>query len=306
MNCLTARQTLELARPAEPAPDAYDKGAVDEASRHVDACPACQTAVRRQKQFDAKVGAMVRDVPVPADLKARLMARLEASAQIQSDEQTAIAAATNGAASITTGAGAIPVASQSSPAAVPPPARSRGKSRRRWLSAAALAAACVVAGFGTWSLWPAQPSIDPHDVAGRLAKDGIDSDHWPEFVRFASGWPEFVRFARGPALRLPATMITQPLALAPRKLDTLDVAVYFFTLPGRGKTTLAGRLAVIPKRYVNPRDLPLSTSFLVGATPEYRNGFCITSWVEGEFVYVLCLTGSEDELHRLVPNRSAA
>jgi hypothetical protein len=194
------------------------------------------------------------------------------------------------------GAGAIPATSSSSPAAAPAPARSHGKSRRRWLSAAALTAACVVAGFGAWSLWPAQASIDPHDVADRLAKDDVDSDHWPEFVRFA----------RGPALRLPTTMITQSLQLPARKLETLDVAVYFFTLRVRGKTMLNGRLAVIPKRYVNPRDLPQPTSYLGDPiSTYYRNGFCVTSWVEGDFVYVLCLTGSEHELHRLVPNRTA-
>jgi hypothetical protein len=296
MNCLTARQTLELARPAEAGPDCFDRGAADEASRHVEACPACQTAVRRQKQFDAKVGAMVRDIPVPADLKARLVARLEAAAQIPSSDKSAIATATSGTASVTTGAGATPVASPSAPAAAPPPARSHGKSRRRWLSAAAVAAACVVAGFGAWSLWPTPPSINPNDIAADLAKDDIDPDQWAVFTQFSNRLPA----------QLPATMIRQPSWLPARKLDNLDVAVYFFTRRGRDKTLLNGRLAVIPKRYVNPGDVPLATSYFGDPTSTYyKNGFCVTSWVEGEFVYVLCLTGSDEELHRLFPNRTA-
>jgi len=296
MNCLTARQTLELARPTDVGPDDHDSRMVDEASQHVGTCPACQTAVRLQKQFDANVGAMIRDVPVPADLKGRLLVRMQAAAPVVVDGQQQIVEGAGGVASVTR-AGTIPAASSSAPATAAPPAGTSGRSRRRWLAAMALAAACVVAAIGTWVLWPERPTINPMEVAADLARDDIDPDQLPKFAQFANG--------REP--KLPATMNSRPIAGAPAyRLHTQDVAVYFFTISGAARTTLAGRLAVIPKRDVDARYLPLATSYLAGPTP-YLRGYCVTSWVEGEFIYVLCLRGAADELDRLVPpNRGAA
>src|SRR5262245_66597853 len=65
MNCLTARQTLELARPDEPVCAPHDPESVAVAARHVAACPACQMAVARQETFDRKVGGMRRELRVP-------------------------------------------------------------------------------------------------------------------------------------------------------------------------------------------------------------------------------------------------
>jgi hypothetical protein len=292
MNCLTARQMLELVRRDEPVAD--DFGAVDEASRHVETCPACQTAVRRQNQFDAKVGAMVRDVPVPADLKGRLLARLHAEAPIPVGAPAEIGQSTGSTTAVTTENSASPEISTSAPALDSRPIRSRGSRRRRWILAGALTAACIVTGIGAWSLWQA-PSINPNEIAAELVKDDFRPNQLPELTKFANGLD----------VRLPATLNTRrlDLALPVRRLHTLDVAVYLFTVHGKGNTMLEGRLAVIPKRDVDPRHLPLA-----GPTPtEYKGGYCVTSWVEGEFVYVLCLKGASNELDRLVPpNRGAA
>jgi hypothetical protein len=114
---------------------------------------------------------------------------------------------------------------------------------------------------------------------------------------------EFRRFAGGPTLQLPATMQTEPLRDRARRLEKLEVAIYFFTVPGPRKTTLQGRLAVIPRKRVAPRELPLASSFLGGPTSYYQGGYCVSSWVEGQFVYVCCLRGVEADLHRLLPKR---
>jgi hypothetical protein len=115
--------------------------------------------------------------------------------------------------------------------------------------------------------------------------------------------PEFTQFTSGRALQVPATMRTERLGLPGRRLGNLkNVAVYFFTLPGPRKATLNGRLAVIPKHLVDANELPLATSFLEGLTPTiFKNGFRITAWTEGEFVYVCYLEGPGDELQRLQP-----
>src|SRR5262249_23168539 len=152
-----------------------------------------------------------------------------------------------------------------------------------------LTAACLVTGIGAWFLWRPTPSINPNEIAAALVKDDLLPNQLPELTKFANGVD----------VRLPATMNTRrlDLALPIRRLHTLDVAVYFFTVRVKANSMLEGRLAVIPKRDVDPRYLPLA-----GPTPtEYKGGYCVTSWVEGEFVYVLCLKGAESELHRLVP-----
>ena len=97
-------------------------------------------------------------------------------------------------------------------------------------------------------------------------------------------------------------MLTRRLGLPAHRLENMEVAVYFFTLSGPRRTVLQGRLAVIPKRLVKPNEVPSAASFLAGP-PTYKPGFCATAWVEGEFVYICCLSGGEDGLHRLVPQR---
>ena len=310
MNCLTARQTLDLARPDEPQtnqpetsefpahdPRSHDPGAdecasadgsrtpVEAAARHVEECPACQTAMLGLRQFDRKVSVMIRAAPVPLDLKDRLLAQLEAAAGVEEDVDsgaTAVAAAPAVGPGVSTPA---PVAAT--------PGSSPARSRRHWLGSAALAAACVAAGVGTWSLWPVAPSISPDKVAERLATDGIGPGDFAEFIRFAGGLDA----------KVADTMKANRLVLPPRRLDELDVAVYFFAFSARGPVD--GRLAVIPRRLVVAREMPQASSFL--APPEtvaYKGGYCITAWTEGKFVYICCLKGGEDELRRLLPHRA--
>ncbi len=297
MNCLTARETLELARRNEPDNGADGSGnlcrtTVEEASRHIESCPTCQAAVRHQRQFDDKVGVMIREAPVPADLKDRLLARLEAEARKQSDDRSARSVSP---AAVSPDVRPAAAAATAGAAASSSAARPQFGSRRRWLGAAALAAACLVAGVGTWALWPVRPMISPRGVAEMLATVDIGPD----------GMAEFARFADGSVLKVPATMKSSRLIHPPRQLGDLDVAVCFFPLSGRRKAPLDGRLAVIPIQRVVAREIPQAVSFPSPPAPIYTTGgFCYTTWVEGDFVYVCCLKGGEDELRRLILDRA--
>ncbi len=111
--------------------------------------------------------------------------------------------------------------------------------------------------------------------------------------------PAFTEFAGGLAPVVPATMMTGRLGLPARRLGDSDVAVYFFTLPVRRGPSLVGRLVVVPKRFVKGNQIPTATSFLAGTA--YKAGFCTTSWVEGDFVYVCCLSGGEAGMKALLP-----
>ncbi len=150
--------------------------------------------------------------------------------------------------------------------------------RRRWLGMASLTVASVIAvGIGTWSLWPARPVVDLEEITGLMTTAGVDPTNLAEFKTFAGGLVP----------QSPKTMFTGLLVRPPRRLGELEAAIYFFKVGNR-----EGRLAVIPRRFVKAGDLPLATS-LLSATISYRPGFCMKAWVEGNFVYVCCLSGGE-------------
>jgi len=71
MECSVARQLLAFRRscgPAELAPeDSADLG------RHLDGCPACAAAARRQDAFDAAVATAIKGVTVPSGLREKLL-----------------------------------------------------------------------------------------------------------------------------------------------------------------------------------------------------------------------------------------
>lgn len=261
MNCLTARQILDLARPDDPHAQP-----VDDAMQHVEGCATCQRVVHRNGEFDKKMAAMLVDVPLPAGLRERLFERLEAAPVVAASQ-------------------ALPKPSV--------PARVRSSSRRRWLATAALSAACIVCGLGAWSLWPRGPQYDLDEIVGEVAVNPINPADFPEFSHFAGGLVP----------TLPATMNTDYLAL-PMRLHDKDVAVYFFTVPVRRGPPLAGRLVVVPKRVIKGTQVPAAASFLAGTA--YKAGFCTTAWVEGDFVYVCCLSGGEAGMRRLLVTQPVA
>jgi hypothetical protein len=75
MDCKTARLMLDFARPGAPELEAADAGALD---AHLGTCADCDALARAERRLDAHLGRAVRQVEVPADLKARLLDRLAA------------------------------------------------------------------------------------------------------------------------------------------------------------------------------------------------------------------------------------
>ena len=74
MDCGLAREQLDVARP-----DSADRETAElqAAFAHVDACPECAEIVEFRREFDRRTAAVMRDVPVPAGLKERLLAAAE-------------------------------------------------------------------------------------------------------------------------------------------------------------------------------------------------------------------------------------
>jgi hypothetical protein len=75
MDCSTARLFLQLGRPGARDLDGPEAAALDE---HLAACPTCHHFSLDQDRLDRRLGAAMRDVPVPAGLKEQVLLRLAA------------------------------------------------------------------------------------------------------------------------------------------------------------------------------------------------------------------------------------
>ncbi len=75
MDCQTARVLLAFARrPVE----CLDPGEQLALRQHLDGCPDCAALAHDERRADEAVGAAVREVPVPAGLQGRILARIAA------------------------------------------------------------------------------------------------------------------------------------------------------------------------------------------------------------------------------------
>jgi hypothetical protein len=75
MDCRTARLLLSYHRPHAAELDATDRRALE---GHLATCPECEALARAERLFDERLGPAVRSVAVPAGLRGRLRARLDA------------------------------------------------------------------------------------------------------------------------------------------------------------------------------------------------------------------------------------
>jgi hypothetical protein len=75
MDCTTARLLLEFARPGGTDLEPADVAALEQ---HLAGCQACHTHMDEQQPFDLRIGAAMRRVEPPVDLRQRVLDRLEA------------------------------------------------------------------------------------------------------------------------------------------------------------------------------------------------------------------------------------
>lgn len=151
MECRTARELLDAARPESV--DRED-AELQAAFAHLDECDACAEVVEFRRGFDRRVGAIVRQVCVPADLQSRLVQAL------------------------------VPVDVAPQVSAVPP---LEVRHRRRALILAASAAALLIA--AGWSFYAARSLPAPLAAADVLdwwrseltRQSGFDAAALPEF-----------------------------------------------------------------------------------------------------------------------------
>jgi hypothetical protein len=73
MDCKNARLLLEFTHPGSAELDAAEKEALHQ---HLAECPDCAAQAREERRADEHLGRAVRDVPVPAGLRERVLKRL--------------------------------------------------------------------------------------------------------------------------------------------------------------------------------------------------------------------------------------
>jgi hypothetical protein len=74
MDCKTARLLLDYARPSSTELDATEAQALEE---HLTGCESCDQAAGAERRADAAIGKAMRQVDVPDQLRARILARMK-------------------------------------------------------------------------------------------------------------------------------------------------------------------------------------------------------------------------------------
>jgi hypothetical protein len=263
--CQSARRLLEWARPGENAEG------LAEARQHAAACEPCRAYLQRQQRFDARVGAVMRDVRVPPGLQDRLQLALERQAATPAREPST---------------GTVSVA----PAMCAPPARrAANKSRRRLLGWITTACCLAALGLGVWSMWPLPPAVEFDRLMHLLTAQAFDAAALPA--------------AHGGGAPLPRTMSTRYLVNGTHRVtfDQVQCELALFEVP-RGGQTLTALLAIVPASQV--QNAPVAARFLA-AGPSYWGGYCTTAWREGDSLFVVCVRGNAADLRRLLPRDAA-
>lgn len=84
MDCKTARQFLDFARPRRPELDAAE---LEELEAHLAECPDCGPLAQAERQMDNRLAQAMQTVPVPADLRGRVLKRLQSERTLQAQKK---------------------------------------------------------------------------------------------------------------------------------------------------------------------------------------------------------------------------
>ena len=297
MDCVTSRQFLDLY-----SPGGGDAEAV-QAQKHVAECSECAAVADSRRRFDLRLGAVCRDVPVPAGLKERLLSAVAAAAQNQPAQSELVPSAqperNAGELEVTPSRGEMRQATTRQPyepareptilTSVPAKGRTQSSTRRwTWIAAACL----LLFSASLAMLWPTSRNVPFEVVVEVVATPNLVEAQHPLFTGFSAS----STFSTPVSLQLPRSSRVASVIRAQPRLIVVQgqpCAVYFFTMTGRRRATVPGRLLVLPKSLVqNPKAM-------TNALPT-MGAWSVAAWSEGDLVYVLTVAG-HDELRQLEP-----
>jgi len=274
MDCRTALEILEVARPGSG--DLADPE-LAEAAAHIESHAECQQEFLRRQQLDRKIGAAMRDVPVPQNLKTRLLAELAArSASTEVVESVTVAA----------------------PSAEP----TTDLRRRNWVRLVVGTAACIAVGVIGWQFLPGDPvQFDivglPDQVKKLIADETLEFD-FDKLTKFDGSYAgELQRDWAPPLNGLPHV---GPKSYQYQDADgaKLAIAMYQFRFK-HGAAPVTGYLLVLPARLVKQDQLPASTSPSISSAVIGAR-MTTLSWIEDGFVYICVVPSGHEKLRKLV------
>jgi len=270
MDCKASRQLMEVCRP-----DSADAAELELAglAEHLEECPACEAVFRATSQADRRIGQAMRDVPVPARLKERLLMSLGRAAA----EECAV---------------------DRSPLRVLLPWRRR-LSRRRliWIGAGMTGIAADAAIVALVAPWRGNGYVTRHvlqwEVLDHFA--ALEACNWqmlePQDPRDRQSINQRVREQLGlegaPPEAVPIEWIA---AFADGTFQEERVVVF------RYRMTTPSNVYV----FALPSDLFQVTDVREeGADALATQGLVAAVWRESGFIYVLVYEGSDDSIHRV-------
>jgi hypothetical protein len=278
------RERIDACRPGS---DDLSLPALAELAAAIETDHELADELARSQRFDGAVARAMHDVPLPAGLADRVLARL---AQVN-----AVAAPLESSAShpvpleqgvIAATAPALPSADQSPTPAVADSARGDlgAGSRRRWISAALAAAAALLIAVGFWQLNGSRPrQISEHE----LASAGMQ---WFNEAAPRTGWK--ASKTPLPGFPLDRAITATPTPLPQRSFRTaLGEPAVAYQLAARPKGAV---LYVVQTKLVYP----------VTTIPYKRLGtsgnVSIAAWQRGNLLYVLAVDGGPQQLDAFV------
>lgn len=264
MDCRTALEILEVVRPGSD--DLSDPELAD-AVAFLETHPECRRQFERRQELDRQMGRVMRDVPVPAGLKDRLLVGL--------------AGETEDPAAATPEESGIDQDARNRPES---PQQKRPLHRRGWLQAAAATAAAVLVGAVVWQLRddPGGP-LDLVQIQKEAALavqaneffDGVAASESELGRELAANW----------GLLIP---IEGPKSLVLHQPDPVAGALYRFDVRRRRGESVTGYLLALPASRFE--SLPQAESFSAakGAPRYFGRTIKAAAWKSDGVVYV-CL-----------------
>jgi len=277
MDCPEALERLELpdelgGPPLESASPAELSEELNAARLHVASCPSCARITEQRGQLDRRIGMVMRDVPVPASLRERLLSAL----------------AQTGDAAHRVEVHAVARKAESTQL-------QRRTDRRFWLqlTVGLCAALCVAAFFWNQSKPPKAEHLALRDIRDRVpvVLDNLDpfqGNFEPELP--PDGW-------NSGGIRFEETVVGFHRDSRGRHL----AAVREFSFRNREGELLRGVLVIIPRSVLD--DAPAAQFFSASGSTEYlrrdERTFATVAWSQNEFAYVCFVPAENDALESL-------
>lgn len=272
MDCLTAQQLIEAARP-----DADDLSLpeLQPAAAHLRECRVCSGAWQAMQLRDLGIARAMQDVAVPDGLEQRLLSQLGLL------EEDGAATSSKSSAPLS-----HPACGERQPdvAGVRPSGRVASRLGRRGVTAAlCLVTASLLVGMGLWTWLSVGPEVSlaelqqavPQNLTGMPPFDGNFRSQLPSEFRDRSG----LRVSPSP----------RGLSLPERPRDAAALYAFVVQQPGGGR--VGGLVLAVPADRVNLGDRTLASS-LAAAAEESIGDRAVAVWADESHVY-MCFVGRE-------------